>query len=402
MTKQNFFITASTITLVALMATASVAQSPGGAGAGSATEQRQGNGGAAQGDTQSGPNASARAQENAAPSSAVQGQNNKSADGDGRGSLAGDDKGKNRAAQRDTETKPRASERAEERASPKSRVQSKEDTPKAYDRAREKASPKSAVQGEKKADDESRRSRAADDKTNDATKKQAERDQGKDRDRSASDDATKDGRDERARREATDGDQQRRDRAEGDRGDRAADRVQLSEQKRKTVRERMATRARANRVTAVDFDIRVGVNVPRTRTFYTLPQDVIEIVPEYRGYRYMYVRDEIVIVHPTNYVIVAVIGGDGRVGSRSGCRITLASDDRVFVREHVDLGARVRLDIGGLSLGMDLPNTVELRTLPDVIVERCPDLRDHQYFVHQENVVIVEPRTREVVLIIED
>ena len=131
----------------------------------------------------------------------------------------------------------------------------------------------------------------------------------------------------------------------------------------------MTKSAKSNRVTNVNFDIRVGASVPRSASLHVLPPDVVEIVPEYRGYRYVYVRDEIVIIHPTNYVVVAVIGGDSRVGARSG-RITLAADDRVFVRRHLDLGARVRLGIGSISIGMNLPDTVELRPLPTVIVER--------------------------------
>ena len=71
--------------------------------------------------------------------------------------------------------------------------------------------------------------------------------------------------------------------------------------------------------------------------------------------------NDAVIIHPTDYVVIAVIGGEGRVGSRSGGRIILASDDRVFVRRHVDLGARVRLGIGSISIGMNFPDSVELR-----------------------------------------
>jgi hypothetical protein len=279
-------------------------------------------------------------------------------------------------------------------------VQGQDGTPKASERAQEKASPKSAVQGQKKDDDDDRRSRAADDKGKD-TKQQSEKGQAKDSERAAGD-ASKDKRGDRDSSGRAEGDRQKGDRAEGDRGDRSGERVQLSEQKRTSVRERMSKSARANRVTNVSFDIRVGVNVPRNATLHVLPSDVVEIVPEYRGYRYVYVRDEIVIIHPTDYVVVAVIGGDGRVGSRSGSRITLASDDRVFVRRHVDLGARIRLGIGGISIGMNLPDTVELRPLPDVVVQRYPDLRDHRYFVYEEDVIIVEPQSREVVLVIED
>jgi hypothetical protein len=387
MTKHTYLITASTIALLASMATVSVSQSPSGSGPSGTQEQQK----MKPGDSDSNRGTGAKE----------------------RGS-SDQPKGKGGSAQRDTSDRPKASDRAEEKASPKSRVQGQDGTPKASERAQEKASPKSAVQGQKKDDDDdSRRSRAADDKGKDATKQQSEKSQGKDRDRAAGDatkdkdrdrsagDESKDKRGDRDRDRA-EGDRQKGNRADGDRADRAGDRVQLSEQKRTSVRERMSKSARANRVTNVNFDVRVGVSVPRNTTLHVLPPDVVEIVPEYRGYRYVYVRDEIVIIHPTDYVVVAVIGGEGRVGTRSGGRITLASDDRVYIRRHVDLGARVRLGIGSISIGMDLPDTVELRPLPDVIVQRYPDLRDHRYFVYEEDVVIVEPQSREVVLVIED
>jgi hypothetical protein len=395
MIKQNLLISASAIALLAAMSTASISQAPG-ANPGGAQEQQK-----------TSPNGT---------------EKERGAGAQERGTTE-QPKTKGGSAQQDTAPQPKASDRAEDKASPKSRVQGQDATPKASERAQEKASPKSAVQGQKKDDDDDRRSRAAGNKAKDRPT-QSDQGQAKDRDRASGDDS-KDKRGDRAgsgdskdspkqsgKEPAKDQDRaagdrtkdredrQRGDRADGDRG--SGDRVQLSEQKRTSVRERMSKSAGSNRVTNVNFDIRVGVNVPRNTTLHVLPQDVVEIVPEYRGYRYVYVRDEIVIIHPTNYVVVAVIGGDGRVGSRSGSRITLASDDRVFVRRHVDLGARVRLGIGGISIGMNLPDSVELRPLPAVIVERHPDLRDHRYFVYEQDVVIVEPRSREVVLVIED
>jgi hypothetical protein len=62
----------------------------------------------------------------------------------------------------------------------------------------------------------------------------------------------------------------------------------------------------------------------------------------------------------------------------------------------------VRLGIGNISIGMNLPDTVELRPLPEAVVERYPDFRGHRYFVYEDDVVIVEPQSREVVLVIEN
>jgi hypothetical protein len=60
-------------------------------------------------------------------------------------------------------------------------------------------------------------------------------------------------------------------------------------------------------VTHVDFDIRAGVRVPRTVSFHPLPPDVVTIYPEWRGYEYFLVNDQIVVVDPRTLEIVDVI-----------------------------------------------------------------------------------------------
>jgi hypothetical protein len=41
--------------------------------------------------------------------------------------------------------------------------------------------------------------------------------------------------------------------------------------------------------------------------FVTLPSEIVQIVPQYRGFDYFLVEDEIVIVDPHTLEIVAVI-----------------------------------------------------------------------------------------------
>ncbi len=381
MTKQNLLVTVSTLALLATMATASIAQAPSGSGAAGATGA-----------------GSAPQQQN------KPGEANR--DGGGKERGAGEqqkgEQPKGQQQQKSEQPKGQKQQSSEDRSSPKSRAQAQDGSPKAADRADDKASPKGVAQGQKKDSNEDRRSPAADN-AGKGTTKQSETDQTKTRDRAA-DGATKGEAGDRDRIGRADVDRKGQDKAEGGRTQGAGERVELTEQKRSSVRDRMEKSARANRVTNVDFDIRVGVNVPRNTTFHMLPPDVVEIVPAYRGYRYVYVRDEIVIIHPTNYTVVAVIGGGGgtQASSRTGDRITLTANDRIFVRQNVDMDARVRLGIASFSIGMDLPEGVELRALPERVSQRYPTLRGHRYFVSETDVVIVEPQARRVVLIIED
>jgi Protein of unknown function (DUF1236) len=57
----------------------------------------------------------------------------------------------------------------------------------------------------------------------------------------------------------------------------------------------------------VNFDVTVGTRIPRNVHVVVLPEEIVRIVPEYRGYEYFLVGDEIVIVDPSTLEIVAII-----------------------------------------------------------------------------------------------
>jgi len=60
-------------------------------------------------------------------------------------------------------------------------------------------------------------------------------------------------------------------------------------------------------VTNVNFSISVGTRVPRDVSFHPLPVDVVTIYPEWRGYNFILVGDQIVVIDPGTFEIVAVI-----------------------------------------------------------------------------------------------
>ena len=64
---------------------------------------------------------------------------------------------------------------------------------------------------------------------------------------------------------------------------------------------------RVQPTTNVNFSISVGTRVPRDVTFHTLPERVVTIYPEWRGFRFILVKEQIVIVDPNTYEIVAVL-----------------------------------------------------------------------------------------------
>jgi hypothetical protein len=60
-------------------------------------------------------------------------------------------------------------------------------------------------------------------------------------------------------------------------------------------------------VTNVNFSISVGTRVPRDVSFHPLPTEIVTIYPEWRGYEFILVNDQIVVVDPRTYEIVAVL-----------------------------------------------------------------------------------------------
>ena len=64
---------------------------------------------------------------------------------------------------------------------------------------------------------------------------------------------------------------------------------------------------RVSPVTNVNFSISVGTRVPRDATFHTLPERVVTIYPEWRRHKFILVKEQIVIVDPNTFEIVAVL-----------------------------------------------------------------------------------------------
>jgi hypothetical protein len=60
-------------------------------------------------------------------------------------------------------------------------------------------------------------------------------------------------------------------------------------------------------VTNVNFSIAVGTRIPRDVTFHPLPAEIVTIYPDWRGYEFILVRDQIVVVDPRTFEIVAVL-----------------------------------------------------------------------------------------------
>ena len=83
--------------------------------------------------------------------------------------------------------------------------------------------------------------------------------------------------------------------------------VQLSQDQRTRIKDVVVGGRNVARADNVNFNIRVGVAVPRTVHVAVLPPEVVTIVPEYRGFEYVVVGDQLLIIDPNTLEIVAIL-----------------------------------------------------------------------------------------------
>lgn len=82
--------------------------------------------------------------------------------------------------------------------------------------------------------------------------------------------------------------------------------AKLSTEQRTTIRTSI-TKQNIKPVTNVNFSISVGTRVPRGVAFHPLPVEVVTIYPDWRGYEFILVGDQIIVVNPRTLEIVAVL-----------------------------------------------------------------------------------------------
>jgi hypothetical protein len=86
-------------------------------------------------------------------------------------------------------------------------------------------------------------------------------------------------------------------------------RVNISTHQRTEIRSKLVERSSVRKLNRSDihFSLSVGARVPHNVRLFPLPADIVAIVPEYRGFRYILVGDEIVIIDPVTWEVVTVI-----------------------------------------------------------------------------------------------
>jgi len=156
----------------------------------------------------------------------------------------------------------------------------------------------------------------------------------------------------------------------------------------------------------VNFHISVGTMVPRDVRLETVPSDVVEVVPQFRGYSFFAVRDEIVIVEPSSLKIVAVLprSGSGSASATTSRKSAFSDEDRAAIRKHVHVRERAQVPSttgsssrAKVTIGERVPDSVEIRSFPDEVYRESPRLKEYRYIEEGDRAYVVEPRERRII-----
>jgi hypothetical protein len=155
----------------------------------------------------------------------------------------------------------------------------------------------------------------------------------------------------------------------------------------------------------VNFSLSVGTVVPRDVRFQPLPADIVEVMPQYRGYNFFVVRDDIVIVEPSTYKIVDVLPRAGRSTAAAPAphKTTFSDTDREVIRKHARSSRAEQRTTGSSTtttrarVGERLPESVEIRSFPETVYRESPRLRDYRYIERDNRTYVIEPRERTII-----
>jgi len=147
----------------------------------------------------------------------------------------------------------------------------------------------------------------------------------------------------------------------------------------------------------LNIQVNVGQRLPQQARPRRLPDTIVRLAPEYRGYEYVMVQDEIAIVRPGTREVVDIIQEPGRSYARSetsgGRSIRLTDQQRqTLLRE-----ARPMTTSQASSSGS---SCLSYQPVPDSLANENPDLRSYQFLAIGNEIVLVDPKEQKIVDVI--
>jgi hypothetical protein len=138
-----------------------------------------------------------------------------------------------------------------------------------------------------------------------------------------------------------------------------------------------------------------------------LPDTIVSVIPQYRGYDFFVVRDEIVIVEPSSHRVVDVIersGGPARAQATTTERkLNLSSQQRDIIRKHSARRTTTTTTTGSaprsrsVTVGEEVPETTVIESFPEEVYRDVPEVRSYRYIQGDRGISIVDPQSRRVI-----
>lgn len=151
----------------------------------------------------------------------------------------------------------------------------------------------------------------------------------------------------------------------------------------------------------IDIEVNVGTRLPPRVHPRPLPRTVVEVLPQYRGYEFVMVRDEIAIVRPGTREVVDVIhepGSSSSFAARSagGSRATihLTDQQRTKLRTEARRFTSSQVSSSGSQC-------LSLQPVPASLANENPDLKQYQMLAIGEDIVLVDRNSKKVVDVIQ-
>jgi hypothetical protein len=156
--------------------------------------------------------------------------------------------------------------------------------------------------------------------------------------------------------------------------------------------------------TNINVNVNVGVRLPSRARVRPLPQDIVRIMPRYRGYQYTVVQDEVVIVEPRTRKVVEVIREPGSstsvadISRSGGTRISISTEQREMLKQSARRMTTAPTSGGSSSLSDT--SCLQLQAMPDEVARSNPELSSYRMLAVGEQIVLVDPRETKIVEVI--
>jgi hypothetical protein len=158
----------------------------------------------------------------------------------------------------------------------------------------------------------------------------------------------------------------------------------------------------------------VGTTVPGWVQVYGVPAEIVAIYPEFAGYQFVVIGDDIVVLEPVSRRVVAMISRISNtavlapyeppsttgVASPPEERVRLTRAQIATIRTVLrDRSCRYQRP-ADFFIGSLVPASAPICAFPQRVVAAVPDIADYRYITRRNAVVVVDPGNDRVVTVL--